>query len=177
MLADLSRVWVVGTSCSGKSTLAVALSEALGVPLIEMDALHWGPNWTEKEDFSQRLDEATAQSNWVCAGNYGKVRHLVMPRATCVVWLDLPFGLVFGRSLRRTFRRAWTGEVLFNGCREDWRMVLSPDWIPWWVMRTHGKNRREYSALFADGQVEVVRLRSKAEVTAWLASVKGEAED
>ena len=41
---SMQRVMVVGTSCSGKTTLARGLSGALGVPHIELDALYWGPD-------------------------------------------------------------------------------------------------------------------------------------
>ena len=53
----LSRVAIVGTSCTGKTTLARSLSRTLGRPHIELDALYWGPNWTPipPEDFRSRV--------------------------------------------------------------------------------------------------------------------------
>lgn len=44
--ADLSRVCVVGTTCSGKPTFAQDLAQALEVSHIELDALYWTENWT-----------------------------------------------------------------------------------------------------------------------------------
>ena len=41
------RVNVKGISGSGKSTFGRELAERLGVPYLEMDAVHHGPNWTE----------------------------------------------------------------------------------------------------------------------------------
>ena len=35
-----------GTSCSGKTTLARAISQRLGLAHIELDALFWGRDWT-----------------------------------------------------------------------------------------------------------------------------------
>ncbi|MGH3731490.1 MAG: hypothetical protein ACRDTU_22510 [Micromonosporaceae bacterium] len=37
---------VVGCSGSGKSTVARRLSDVLGVSHIELDALHWGLDWS-----------------------------------------------------------------------------------------------------------------------------------
>ncbi|MER6939714.1 shikimate kinase [Nocardioides sp. NPDC127514] len=43
------RVSVVGSSGSGKSTVARRLAETLGVRYVELDALHWRPGWVEEE--------------------------------------------------------------------------------------------------------------------------------
>jgi adenylate kinase family enzyme len=51
MLRDHPRILVVGSSCSGKTTFARALAGILGRPHIELDALHWGPNWCYAPDF------------------------------------------------------------------------------------------------------------------------------
>lgn len=40
---DFNRVVIIGTSCSGKTTLAGTLAAALATPHIELDALHWLP--------------------------------------------------------------------------------------------------------------------------------------
>lgn len=106
---QLSRVAIVGTSCAGKSTLASVLAEQLAVPHIELDAHHWGLNWTPRplELFRDSLDQATAEPRWVCAGNYRMVRDLVWQRATTIVWLDYSFPLVFRRALGRTISYAF----------------------------------------------------------------------
>jgi adenylate kinase family enzyme len=44
------RIVVVGTTSSGKSTLASQLVEKIGADFIELDALHWEPNWVEAPD-------------------------------------------------------------------------------------------------------------------------------
>jgi adenylate kinase family enzyme len=167
---DLRRVVVVGTSGSGKTTLAKALAEALDAVHVELDALHWEPGWQEAERdvFRARVDRATRGPHWVCDGNYSSVRDLVWTRASCLVWLDLPFATVFARAVGRTFRRALTREALFGGeNRERVWGFLDPDWIPWWVIRTWRKNRRRYAALVDAGAfapLDVVRLRTPTEV-------------
>ena len=63
------RMVVIGTTSSGKSTLAKRLSERLGLNYVELDALYWEPNWTPAtlEDFRARVVTATRAGSWVVA--------------------------------------------------------------------------------------------------------------
>jgi len=58
------RLHVVGTTCSGKSTLAARLAEVLQDPVVELDALNWQPGWvslaaTDPAVFEVRVAAAT----------------------------------------------------------------------------------------------------------------------
>jgi adenylate kinase family enzyme len=171
----MRRVNVVGTSASGKSTLARRLGERLGVPVIELDALHWGPNWTEVpvEVLRERLTTEIAGDGWVVDGNYASVRDLVWARVDTVVWLDLPLRTVLRRYAVRTLRRVATREELWGSNRERLGMHLfSRDSLLWWILTTYRRRRREYPPLLAARpDIVAVRLRSAAEARAWLASV------
>ena len=61
----MRRVNVKGTSGSGKTTFARELAEQLGVPFVELDALHHGPNWAEptNEEFRGRVDRKSTRLN------------------------------------------------------------------------------------------------------------------
>lgn len=157
----MERIMVIGTSCSGKTTLARRIAGVLGVPHIELDAIHWGPNWSEcpTQEFRRRVSERVRADRWVVDGNYGKVRDIVLLRATDAVWLNYAFPVVFGRALSRTCRRVVSQEELFSGNRESFRNgFLRKDSIPWWVLRTHRMRGRQYREIFATGEGAGVRL-------------------
>jgi adenylate kinase family enzyme len=124
------------------------LSRALGTPHTELDVLYWGPNWTpaSPDAFRARVQAAVAAPTWVVDGNYSVVRDLVWGRATALIWLNYPFHLVFPRAIRRTLQRIVTQERLFAGNRETFA-ITDPEWIPWWVLRTFWRRRREYPIL------------------------------
>lgn len=168
------RVSVVGTSCSGKTTLARRISQACGIPHFELDAIHWGPNWTELsvEDFRQAVTQVTAGEAWAIDGNYHVVRDIVWSRATHVAWLNLPFTRVFWQALTRTVRRVAMQEELWAGNRETARQVIfDRESILWWVLRTYRRRRREYPQLFREPQyahLKVYELRSAAQTQTML---------
>ena len=86
----MRRIVIIGPSAVGITTLSARLARILGVPHIELDAIHWGPNWTpaERDVFCATVDRALSGDGWVVDGSYSSVRHIVWPRADTVVWLD-----------------------------------------------------------------------------------------
>jgi adenylate kinase family enzyme len=170
----MERIAIVGTSASGKTTLAKALSRALQVPHIELDAINWLPDWKERghEDFREKVAGAIRGERWIVDGNYSRVQDLVLARSTAVVWLNLPFRLVFFRMLRRIFRRSLTREELWQGNRETLlRHFFTRKSMLLWVVKTYGKNKRKYHRLFGNpdlAQVRKIELKSPREVAAFL---------
>ncbi|MDQ2853407.1 MAG: adenylate kinase [Chloroflexota bacterium] len=169
------RINVVGTSSVGKTTLAARLAELLNVPHVELDALHWEPNWTEAptDVLRERASAAIAGEGWVVDGNYAKVRDLVWARAEAVVWLDLPLRQILSRYLRRTVRRVAGREELWAGNRERLSMhLVSRDSLLWWILSTYRLRRREYPRLLAARpDLVTVRLRSAGAADQWLAGL------
>jgi adenylate kinase family enzyme len=146
----LDRIVVIGTSCSGKTSYAKQLAEILRAPHVELDALHWNPNWVEKPllDFRELVRNAAAADRWIVDGNYMTVRDLVWPRATCVIWLNYSFPLVMARAIRRTLSRAIFRKELFSGNKESLRMAFfSRDSILLWVLTTHRGHCRRLKEL------------------------------
>ena len=149
-MVDLARVVVVGTSGSGKTTFAREIAGLLGSPHVELDALYWGPDWSVRADFVERVGVEAARPVWVMDGNYSLIRDIVWPRSTAIVWLDYSLGLTFTRALRRTVRRMLARERLWSSNRETlWAAFVDRDWILWWVLRTYWRRRREMPTLMA----------------------------
>lgn len=170
------RINVVGTSAVGKTTLAASLAKLLGVPHVELDSLHWEPNWTEAPEdvLRERVSAAVAGDGWVVDGNYAMVRDLLWARAEAVVWLDLPLRTVLWRYATRTFRRVARREELWSGNRERLSThLLSRDSLLWWILTTYRRRRREYPPLLAARpELLAIRLRSGRAADRWLAGVR-----
>jgi len=171
------RIIVVGTSGSGKSTLAETLANRLNLEFIELDALHWLPEWqpVSDEEMRARVDQATRAPRWTLAGNYSIARDVSWPRAEALIWLDYSFWTIFWRLWRRTFRRWWTQELLWGTNREQFLrqfFIWSPeDSIFRWLFDTYPRRKREYPQLFSLPQyahLKIIHMRTPAETDAFL---------
>jgi adenylate kinase family enzyme len=148
------RIAVIGSTGSGKTTLAKTLAARLGVPFIELDALHFDPGWTalsqtDPAEFVRRVDAATAAGAWVSDGNYKLVRPLVWARATHLVWLDYGRPLIMYRVIRRSVARSVRQTELWAGNREQWRNMLRADHPIWWAWKHWRRHRREWGETLA----------------------------
>ncbi len=121
--------------------------------------------------------EATEATRWVVDGNYSVVRELVWERADTIVWFDLPYAVVMGRTVWRTVRRVVARQELWNGNREPWSNLYS--WNPRksiiaWSATRHGVYRQRYGDAERDPRwagKEFFRLHAQREADALLAAV------
>jgi adenylate kinase family enzyme len=181
MTSDFSskRIVVIGPTSSGKSTLAGQLAKKIGANFIELDALHWEPNWVEapNEVFRERVQTAIKSANWVVAGNYHIVRDIVWSRAEAIIWLDYPFHIVFWRLLTRTIRRVAKREKLFAGNVERGWMHLklwSEESLFHWLFKTYWRRKQEYPLLFELPEIahlKVIHFKHPKETEEWLEQV------
>jgi adenylate kinase family enzyme len=171
------RIAIVGTTGSGKTTLARQLSGRLGIPHVELDAIRHGPNWKEMpdENFRKCVSRALSGRSWVVDGNYGIVRDLVWPKATILVWLDYPLRVVMWQLFWRTLRRCATREELWNGNQERfWTQFCTKDSLFLWALSTHKRHRRDFPVLLGKpghAHLKVVHLHSSKATRQWLSGV------
>ncbi|HET7682325.1 MAG TPA: AAA family ATPase [Marmoricola sp.] len=165
------RIIVNGVSGSGKTTLAAQLARRLDIPHVEIDGLHHGAGWKQRPEFLDDVRALVRQEAWVTEYQYADARPLLLERADLVVWLDLPRWLSLWQVVRRTLRRRWRREVLWNGNVEQplWRILVDREHIIRWAWTSWPAvaERIEEVRRTRPG-LPVVRLRSRREVRAWL---------
>lgn len=167
------RVLVAGVTGVGKSTLCRRLAVVLGLPYVELDSLHHGPNWTPLASFEGGVDAFIAGPQWVSEWQYSVVRDRMLGRADTLVWLDYPRRVALGRLVKRTIGRRIRREVLWNGNVEPPLRTFFTDPeanIIRWEMKTHAALRGVVPALEERSpQLQIVRIAGQRELDAWLA--------
>ena len=111
------RTLVIGNSGSGKSRLAERLGALIDAPVFDLDLIHWVDDGfgakQEEEVARQKVANLTAAERWVIEGVYGWLAEVAIPRATALIWLDIPWEVCREGLLARGQRRGGT-EVDFS---------------------------------------------------------------
>lgn len=164
------KIYLIGCSCSGKTTLAKKISKKLAVKHLELDEYWWLPGWQERDadEFIELVKtELNRHQSWVIDGNYHRVRHLILPEADLIIWLNLPFYLVFWRSISRTISRISAGKKVCNGNKEGLSALFGWNSMPVWILRSFRK-RIVYGKKLQANSDKVIELKSVADIKAWL---------
>jgi len=170
------RIIVVGTTSSGKSTLAEQIADNFGHILIELDALNWEPNWTSapQEVFIERVQKAIQAEKWVIAGNYGMTRPITWPKAELIIWLDYSLWRIFWQLIRRTFTRWWTHEHLWGTNYENLWMhfkLWSDESLVHWLFKTYWRRKREIPKLLEMPEhqhLDLLHFKHPSQTSDWL---------
>ena len=177
------RIAVVGTTGSGKTTLAKALAAQLGLAFIEMDALNWQTGWrdlsrTDREEFVRRVTLAIAPDAWVLDSAYGLVRDPVWRRATHLIWLDYERRVIMYRVICRSLVRAALRTELWAGNRERWSHILRPSHPIRWAWSTWDRRRKDFEERIERqdyAHLVVLRLRRPREAARLLRQLRNAA--
>lgn len=158
----MHRILVIGSPGAGKSTLARRLSEKLGLPLIHLDREYFGPGWSmpSRAAWRERVKALAARPEWVMDGNYASTFDIRVPRATAIVWLDLPRWRCLLAVLWRVAKNyGRTRDDLGPECVErfDWSFVR---WIWSYPKTMRPKTARMLERARAGRRVYILRSRS-----------------
>lgn len=168
----MRRIAVIGSGGAGKSTLARALGDILDIDAVHLDRLYWQPGWTPMAatDWEATQRSLVQRDRWILDGNYGGTLDLRLAAADTVIFLDLPrttcIAGVLWRWLRHRRRSRPDGPA---GCPDR----ITRDFLRWiWrypcIQRPTVLTRLAH---YAEGR-DIVILRSRAEVRAFLADVR-----
>ena len=159
------RIAVFGKG--GKTTLARALADRFEFEFVELDAVRHMAGWVERpdDDFREVVTASLdgAQRGWVTDGNYLTVRRLIFDRVETVIVLALPWKIMLWRTFKRSLRRSYKREELWNGNRENFWLTFftrqSVVYDLWW-RRNHFRNFPKEISAGAPAGIDMHIIRS-----------------
>jgi adenylate kinase family enzyme len=106
----VTRVVILGPGASGKSTLAIHLSEITGLPVIELDKVFWRPGLaaTPRDQWAKMQERLVEESRWIIDGDLGlyDAVEVRLHAADTIIFLDFSLLRCAWRAIRRSRERA-----------------------------------------------------------------------
>ena len=158
----MERILIVANSGAGKSTMARALSEKTGLPVVHLDRLFWRENWQHiaREEFDALLQQELEKSQWIIDGNYDRTVSTRLAYCDTVIYLDYPrWQCLLGVVKRVISSYGKVRPDMGDGCPErfDWEFMK-------YVWNYNRENREKlYRKLNALDRVNVIVFRNRKE--------------
>ena len=169
----MRRIMVIGGSGSGKSTVGLALGRALGLPVVHLDRIYWGPQWGKLPDADRQAAVARvlALPGYVLEGGSPATYAARLADCDTLVWLDLNPALRLWRVLMRVRRnRGKVRPDLPPDSPEDHPVHRQRYWRH--LARDLSREPAVFAALVAGAPAgtRVIRLQSRRAVRQFLAA-------
>ncbi len=163
----MERILIIGCSCSGKSTMARAMREQLGLPVVHLDQLWWKPGWetATREEFDTKLDIALSMDRWIIDGNYSRTMERRLEKCDTIIYLDFSrWECLLGLAQRIFSSYGKVRADMAPGCPErfDWEFVK---WI--WNFNKHNRVLN-YTWIAKSKHARAIVLKSRKEVRDFL---------
>lgn len=166
----MERIIIIGCPGAGKTTLAMALKETLGLPLVHLDQLWWGDNWQHvtREEFDSRLAMAVNMERWIIDGNYSRTIGMRLSRCDTIIYLDFTrWQCLLGMFQRVLGSYGKHRPDMGGNCKER----FDPEFVKW-IWNFNDQNRvRNYAWIAEAKHARAIVLKNRREVKQFLASL------
>lgn len=153
------RVLIIGNSGSGKSTLAARVAARTSQPVFDLDPVHWHADGRKRDEASscEAVRALVSGPRWIIEGVYGWLAVPAVPRATALIWLDLPWPVCRQGLLDRGLRGGMT--------QGDQDALLA--WAEAYGTRSTSSSAAGHARIFAAFGAAKIQLSRRSDVEAF----------
>jgi adenylate kinase family enzyme len=173
MAHKYKKIAIIGSTASGKSTLANKLSKLYDLPHIELDQILFENRKRKTDDeFRDAVRLVVKEPEWICDGVFYNLADIIWPKADIVIWLDLPLKTAYKQVLSRSLGRIIKAQSKPGGQRETLKTAFGRNGIVTKTPHIHRKVTANYEELVKQyvSSDNLVRLKSRKEVSSWVGS-------
>lgn len=164
-LEQFLRTVIIGNGGSGKSWLAERLALALSAPAIDLDEVHWLPGgFNTRREPAVAIDMVrtrAADDAWIIEGVYGWLANEALPRATSLIWLDMPIEECIANVKARGQKS--------GGDTASFAALI--EWVADYQVRTNANSRAAHERAFDTFAGHKIKITGRAEMADLLNSV------
>ena len=147
--ANLKKIIIFGNSASGKSTLAKKLSKQANAAHLDLDLFAWLPTTPPSrmpisESMHKIEDFMSSHQAWVIEGCYADLLEQIAPRASEMIFLNLPLSL----CLQNAKSRPWEPHKYKTKEAQDANLAMLCEWIADYENRDDAFSKQSHQALF-----------------------------
>lgn len=166
------KIAVLGYCGAGKSTLARALGERFGIPVLHFDTVQYTPNWEvrDRAEMRRMIHEFMENPAWVIDGTYSKFEYeRRLTEADEIVLLLLPRMTCFFRAWKRFVQfRGKSRPDMADGCCEK----MDREFIWWLLWEGRTRRRREkFQRVLEQYPEKTVVLKSQKDIDRYLEGI------
>ncbi|MFA5075965.1 MAG: topology modulation protein [Patescibacteria group bacterium] len=120
----MKRILIIGSSGSGKSTIAKKIGEILSFPFVSLDQCYWQPGWKspEKSGWRKKVLELIKTDRWILEGNYKSTLDIIAPATDAIIFLDINRSVCLWRVFKRRILKDRIDKL--NNCEEKVSLKL-----------------------------------------------------
>lgn len=171
----MKRIFIVGTSGCGKTTLANNLGFIYNIPSIDVDDYYWMPGWQKRDakEFEIMITKLAKTDSWVISGNSSK--KILFERCDTIIWLDYSICRCLYWGARRSIRRIMNSESCCGGNYETiTKTFFSKNSIFVWIFTTFHKRKAAYTKMFSSQQKgkNYLKFGNPSDMHLWLEKIK-----
>lgn len=168
----MERIVIIGNSGSGKTYLAQSLSRRFHLEIIHLDKLFWEPGGFNKKRpadvvYSEITTLAQGQS-WIVEGVFGELAQEFLPKADCLLWLDLDWATCSASLLQRGSESSKQLDAYL--AEENFNKLLQ--WASDYWQRQDLRSQRGHAFLFEQFNDKKVCLKTRGEVDDFIGTLR-----
>jgi adenylate kinase family enzyme len=173
----MERIAIIGSSGTGKSTLARDLGRLLHINVVHLDRVFWEPGWKEKprETRIDILQEIVRKEQWIIEGTYLGTAEPRLNAADTIIFLDTPALLCLKRVIKRYMGGGRCHREIPEGCYDRLSLfrILKVMVFPFKGKRTLKRKLLYYKSM----PKHIIKLGSPKEVDSFLAQLEAQANE
>jgi len=165
------RIYIIGNSASGKTSLAKQLSRLLKIKSYDLDDFYWEKKFTKKRNSKQvekLVRKVTKQKKWIIEGVYSSCITCSLDKADLIVWLDYPAHVIIWRLLKRQVERREKLSSTMDFLHYAWDYYKKPTHKHY---ERNESTRQKHQRIVENYPAEIVHIRNRKQLDGFIKGI------